>query len=78
MPAVIAWLVGMGLKKIAGWVAIAAGAGTAFYYYSFEICLMGAMVSLLFSMFGFSMARKGVLFSIALFVVVQVLGAAVK
>jgi len=74
MPAVVAWLIGMGLKKIAGWVAIVAGAGTAFYYYSFEICLMGAMVSLFFSMFGFSLARKGVLFSVALYVVAQVLG----
>ena len=78
MPAVIAWLVAAGLKKLAGWVTIAAGAGTAFYYYSFEICLMGAMVSLFFSMFGFSLARKGVLFSVALYVVTQVLGAAMK
>ena len=78
MLAVIAWLIGMSLKKLAGWVATLATAGTAFYYYSFEICLMGAMVSLLFSMFGFSLARKGVLFSVALYVVVQVLGVAVK
>jgi len=77
MPAVVAWLVGMGLKKLAGWVTVIAGAGTAFYYYSFEICLMGAMVSLFFSMFGFSLARKGVLFSVALYVVVQVLGKAI-
>ena len=78
MPAVAAWLVGMGLKKLAGWVATLAAAGTAFYYYSFEICLMGAMISLFFSMFGFSLARKGLLFSVALDVVVQVLGAALK
>ena len=77
MPGIAAWLVGMGLKKAAGWVATLAAAGTAFYYYSFEISLMGAMVSLLFSMFGFSLARKGVLFSVALFVVVQVLGKAI-
>ena len=78
MPGIAAWLVGLGLKKLAGWVAVVAGVGTAFYYYSFEICLMGAMVSLFFSMFGFSLARKGVLFSLALFVVTQVVGAAVK
>ena len=78
MPAIIAWLVGMGLKKIAGWVTVAAGVGTAFYCYSFEICLMGAMVSLLFSMFGFSLARKGIMFSVALYVVTQVLGVALK
>ena len=78
MPAVIAWLVAAGLKKLAGWAAVAAGVGTAFYYYSFEICLMGAMVSLFFSMFGFSLARKGVLFSLALYVVTQVLGASLK
>jgi len=70
----MAWLVAAGLKKVAGWVAVVAGAGTAFYYYSFEICLMGAMVSLFFSMFGFSLARKGVLFSVALYLVVQVIG----
>jgi len=78
LPAVAAWLVGMGLKKLAGWVAVVAGAGTAFYHYSFEICLMGAMVSLLFSMFGFSLARKGIMFSVALYVVTQVLGVALK
>jgi len=78
MPAVAAWLVAAGLKKLAGWAATLAAAGTAFYYYSFEICLMGAMVSLFFSMFGFSLARKGVLFSVALYVVTQVLGAAMK
>ena len=78
MPAVVAWLVGMGLKKLAGWVATLAAAGTAFYYYSFEICLTGAMISLFFSMFGFSLARKGVLFSIALYVVTQVLGVSLK
>jgi len=74
LPAVAAWLVAAGLKKVAGWVAVIAGAGTAFYYYSFEICLMGAMVSLFFSMFGFLLARKGVLFSVALYIVAQVLG----
>ena len=78
MPAAAAWLVAAGLKKLAGWVAVVAGAGTAFYYYSFEICLMGAMVSLLFSMFGFSLARKGIMFSVALYVVTQVLGVALK
>ena len=78
MPGIVAWLVGLGLKKLAGWVATLAAAGTAFYYYSFEICLMGAMVSLFFSMFGFSLARKGVLFSVALYVVTQVVGLALK
>jgi len=78
VPGIVAWLVGLGLKKLAGWVATLAAAGTAFYYYSFEICLMGAMVSLFFSMFGFSLARKGVLFSVALYVVTQVVGLALK
>jgi len=36
------------------------------------------LVSLLFIMFGFSLARKGALFSLALYVVVQVLGASLK
>jgi len=78
LPGMAAWLVGMGLKKLTGWVTVITGVGTAFYYYSFEFCLMGAMVSLLFSMFGFSLARKGVLFSVALYVVVQVVGASLK
>lgn len=78
MPAIVAWLIGMGLKKVAGWVAVAMAAGTAFYKFSFEICLMSAMVSLFFSMFGFKLARTGVLFSLALYIVVQVLGISLK
>lgn len=77
MPAIFAWLTGLGLAKLAALVATVAAAGAAFYRYSFEICLMSAMVSLLFSLFGFRLARTAVLFSLALYVVTQVLGAAI-
>lgn len=78
MPAVAAWLVGLGFYKLAGLVTAMAAAGIAFYKFSFEICLMGSLVSLFFSMFGFKLARGGVLLSVALYVVTQVFGAAIR
>jgi uncharacterized membrane protein len=77
MPAVLGWLAGLGLTKLAGLVAGIAAAGMAFYHYSFEICLMGSMICVLFSMFGFKLAQKGVLFFIALYIITQGLGAAI-
>jgi len=78
MPAILGWLAGAGMYKIAALVATLSAAGVAFYRYSFEVCLMGAMVGLLFSMFGFRLARTVTLFSFALYVVTQMLGVAVR
>lgn len=76
MP-IIPWLIGMGLYKLAGLVAGVAAALVAFYRYSFEISLMGAMTSLLFAMFGFKRARTGVIFFVALYVITQMMGVAI-
>ncbi|MDD3655123.1 MAG: hypothetical protein PHO01_13270 [Desulfotomaculaceae bacterium] len=78
MPGIIAWLAGLGLAKLAGLLATVSAAGVLFYHYSYQICLMGAMVSLLFTMFGFRLARTGVMFFVAVYVVVQVLGVALR
>lgn len=78
MPAIAAWLMGLGLYKLAAFISAVAAATWVFYKFSFEICLMGAMISLFFTMFGFKGARTGLLFSIALYTVTQVIGLSIR
>lgn len=78
MPAVIAWLGGLGLYKLASLFTALAAFGWVFYKYSFECCLMTAMISLLFTMFGFKLARTGLLFSVALYIVAQAVGVSLR
>lgn len=77
MPGIVAWIASMGFAKAAGTLTVLAGLATGLYIFSFEVCLIGAMISLFFAMFGFKLARTGVMFFIALYVICQVLGVAI-